>query len=930
MSTAPALPATPASDPATLAAARVLALSARTPRAALRLARHTLANARALPPESRARLTRAYGHALRAVGDYATARRAYRASRRIFDRLGDRDEWALGAIGLVDACMYLGRVQEGVDAAEGARPVFVRRRDERRLAMLEANLGNLFRREERLESALMHYERSARLLERSGSPVERAMVDHNRANVLNQLGRRDESEALFHRARKVFEQSDHKLLAAQTRYGIACLRFLSGEYAAAIGELEQVRADLRNLGARPLLALVDLDLAEVLLSIRLLPEALALARSAGRWFAARGVPNEQARCLLTAGAALSQLHQPRAAGQALDAADRLFRGQRQLPGSAAVALVRASLALQRGDSLAAARLGRTAYQTFVRAGFALRALTAGALTVEALLSAGRVEAARNLARLLRRAKPHPGDAYSRARLARVEGAAAARQGDLCSALEHYREAIDEASRARSALFVDEWRVGFLDGEPALLDEALGLVLRRRPAPRPAQIWHWLAAAGELAHAGAKASPPSMGADLRRRTAALRRELSACYARLWHQQAHGARRMEPAATVTLERRALRLEGQLRRLALPPAVPRREPAPLGVPTLEAGTVHLHYFSAAGQLAVIRRDVRGDTLVRDLASLDEVARLVRLFHHQMEVLSNPASAFREHRAVAIERANQHLTALAARLLDPVLERGQAPDVLRVTPYGPLFRVPFHALTWRGAPLGDSCRIALRSHRPAGPGLAADTRRGALVLGCTGAGPRAIEEEVRDVAQLLVAGGVATRAHAGTEATRGAIDAAAGQVALLHLAGHAVYRSQHPEFSALRLHEGWLHARDCTEIALDGACVVLSACETGPRGAVGGDEMLGLARGIEQAGARTVLASLWRVDDRETRIFMRVLYTEWRRLGRLGAALQQVQRATRARVGDPYLWAPFCLMGDPEVAWPEPGVQKLVLQPR
>jgi CHAT domain-containing protein/tetratricopeptide (TPR) repeat protein len=116
-----------------------------------------------------------------------------------------------------------------------------------------------------------------------------------------------------------------------------------------------------------------------------------------------------------------------------------------------------------------------------------------------------------------------------------------------------------------------------------------------------------------------------------------------------------------------------------------------------------------------------------------------------------------------------------------------------------------------------------------------------------------------------------------------------------------------------------------------------VLSACETGLGEVAGGEGVFGLQRAFHRAGARTVLASLWRVDDEATQKLMNHFYENlWhRRLGKLEALRQaqlHLRRGDGARSRErgpgvlepapdgafvarahPRLWAAWVLSGDP-----------------
>jgi len=118
----------------------------------------------------------------------------------------------------------------------------------------------------------------------------------------------------------------------------------------------------------------------------------------------------------------------------------------------------------------------------------------------------------------------------------------------------------------------------------------------------------------------------------------------------------------------------------------------------------------------------------------------------------------------------------------------------------------------------------------------------------------------------------------------------------------------------------DGLLTSEEIAELDLTRTdWAVLSACETGLGEVTAQEGVLGLRRAFQLAGARTVIMSLWRVDDRATTDFMRILYR-----ARLEdhadtidaeyAAMRETL-ASRRRAGaatHPYYWAAFVAAGD------------------
>jgi CHAT domain-containing protein len=118
-----------------------------------------------------------------------------------------------------------------------------------------------------------------------------------------------------------------------------------------------------------------------------------------------------------------------------------------------------------------------------------------------------------------------------------------------------------------------------------------------------------------------------------------------------------------------------------------------------------------------------------------------------------------------------------------------------------------------------------------------------------------------------------------------------------------------------SLEAGNGLLTAEDVSGLdLLDTELAVLSACETGLGQIQTGEGVLGLRRSFMLAGVKTLVMSLWKVPDQQTQELMVDFY---RRLlegcPRLDA-LQEAQKALRAKYPHPRYWGAFILQGNPD----------------
>ena len=164
-----------------------------------------------------------------------------------------------------------------------------------------------------------------------------------------------------------------------------------------------------------------------------------------------------------------------------------------------------------------------------------------------------------------------------------------------------------------------------------------------------------------------------------------------------------------------------------------------------------------------------------------------------------------------------------------------------------------------------------------------------------------------------------------AGFDASRAAaLGPDLAQYRIVHFATHGIVDNENPGLSGLILslydekgqaQDGFLRLHDIYNLRLPAELVVLSACSTALGREVKGEGLTGMVRGFFYAGAKRVVASLWKVDDDATGELMRRFYVEMLQAKRSpAAALRQAQlemwRQDRWRA--PFYWAAFSLQGE------------------
>jgi LPXTG-motif cell wall-anchored protein len=224
-----------------------------------------------------------------------------------------------------------------------------------------------------------------------------------------------------------------------------------------------------------------------------------------------------------------------------------------------------------------------------------------------------------------------------------------------------------------------------------------------------------------------------------------------------------------------------------------------------------------------------------------------------------------------------------------------------------------------------GSATLLALGDPVFANERRAAETRDGEIFRGAYAAAgglPRlaASGEEARDVARFAPAAEVRLRNDASEAWLK---HTPVDGFRVIHLATHALVDEGSIARTSLALApgagaDGFLSPADLAALKLGADLVVLSACRTAGGVMVAGEGVQGLTTPLLEAGARSVVATQWRIGDRSTVRLVHDLYAGLARGATVAEALREAKLTAIRRGAPPGVWAGFTGVGDPMVRVP------------
>ena len=873
-------------------------------------------------PASRALAARAMGHFLYLSRCYAPALVHYEEALEIYEGLGRSIDVGRTISGTLQTLIYLGDWARALSLAERARQIFEEHHDRLRLARLECNVANIYYRQDHFDEALEHYRHAASELRDIGTGEDVAIALRNMAVCLISVGRFDEALEVHTETREFCDRQNLPLLAIEADYNIAYLYFQRGEYTRAIEGYEKTRAICAKVGDPYHQALCDLDQAEIYLELNLVEEGSELARMAYDAFRILEMGYEAAKALAFLAMAVSKQRRPEQALRWFDQSRQLFVEQGNAFWPQLIDLYKAILFHDLGDHGQAALLAERSLPLFEGQGQIGKAALCGLLLARIALHQGAVSLARaRCVESLRAVEAADLPALTFQALL-VMGQISERRADTGEALRFYSEAHEYLEDLRGQLRREELRIAFVGSKLSVYESLVWLSLDAGDVPRE-QIFDYIEKsksrsladlisfrAGTLLPRGDPGESPQTVQDLRQRLSVLYRQIERDLLQPDADSPHRTARLKLVSQEhehSLARAVAEARGRDREYASLQDGTSVDPEAI-LRTIPEGALLVEYYESRGNLlAVIVGGERLEIVV--LGPVDSILDDFRLLQFQLSKFRLGPEYTTFFREVLYSTTLAHLDALYQKLIGPIRHL-LACTHLVIVPHGFLHYVPFHALRDGERFLIDDFAI---SYAPSASvyqlcaSKPSTETRGGLVIGVPDERAPSIDQEARRVA-AAIPGAVLSIGTVGQDSV---LRREGPESRFIHIAAHGLFREDNPLFSSVVLGDSRLSLFDLYDLELSAELVTLSGCGTGLNVVVGGDELIGLVRGLLYAGAKAVLVSLWDVHDESTATLMETFYQAMLVATDKAEALRQAMLQLRQSHPHPYFWAPFALTG-------------------
>jgi tetratricopeptide (TPR) repeat protein len=746
-------------------------------------------------------------------------------------------------------------------------------------ARLRNNRALMLQRLGRDGDALLDFGQALVLARRHHDLWSEARVLSNRGVLHVYRGEFAAAERDLRRAHALHVEAGATFTAAEVTHNIGFLLARRGDVPAALAHYDEADKVFDDLGLHRSEGLVDR--CDVLMSVRLLPEAREAASAAVAEFEVSGQSADAAEARLMLARACLLGGDTAAATAEVERAMKLFEAQRRRSWSVLASFVRLQVAAESGKHpLEVLREAKTTARRLDGAGWPVAALDCQLLAARAALALGDVRRARLVLSSAARARTR-GPAALRLRAWHAEAMLRLALGERTGALAAVRAGMRVADEHSATLGATELRVRAGGAATELAEVGIGLALERG---RPADVLVW----AERWRARRLEQPTSrapVDAELGRLLGLLRETVSRI----------DAAALDGAATDDLRRYQAVIESAARRRSL---IARGTKSVRGRLVRGSGSPG-PARTAGGSVATLAeiREALGDrALVELIAHQGALFAVVVTTRKSSLVSLGPSSDIARERvallfalgrlarrrgSVASLSAAKDSLDHAARTIDELIFTPLTREIedreLVLVPTGEL-----HALAWSllpslaGRPVSVVPSASLwvsragESARKAGAGKGGRRNAGIDGAGVVLVAGPGVPGAVDEVVSILRACYPGATTMTGAGATAAAVSHSLEGASLAHVAAHGTFRADNALFSSLQLADGPLTVYDLEGLRLPPERLVLSACDAGLSSIERGGEAMGPTAALLGLGTRTLIASVAPVPDRGAGAFM------------------------------------------------------------
>ena len=912
---------------------------------------------------------KAKGDALRVIGFHQAAIDCLDTAGTEFLQLEDEENWARSRISWILASAWLGRVDEALQEAKRARAVFIRIGQPYWACVVDSNTAVIYEYSGRYLDALALYQQMLAvyfaLPNQNDQSIKRqvAIAECNQAVVLAMLGDFDNAYRLQQHARASFIELNEISCVINTDMNLADLDYTQGYYGSALRHYYDALDIMsqNEIDEPPLLALFKLWMAKCLMKLNRIQEACELAEESvdiQRQLDASLQKSDALREYATILIASGNLQQALAT---LDEARVLLSNGKLYYYAAITELQQAEVLLAMGRASEAYERANRLKVYFDMQNLVIRSVGASILMADALTVIGQTDD-RQQALVLSK------QAVMRARQYNLQesvyksyhllGRLFALQGETTKATRHYSAAIAQIERMLDHLGFD-LSPTFLHTTWTVYEEMIALCLQRTQFTR---AFSYLERARSTAlrqhlrmtsvsrehgetYIGAYDTLDPISQTTHMAIMRLQQELNEWQER-YRQYSTLLAESTILETFSLDRHTVENELTHCEAKLSDLFERMHlyQTTSGVfsQSKQKATVNLYrvditklrqqlrpeqcllaYFIFQEKLVIFVLTAESLVTHEVPGAVLHLERLLPLLYAHLQ-----ADGWPDARHPPQEAIRRLLHKLYQILLTPMIDTLPSHiNSLIIVPYGPLHDLPFHALhdghqflieqfevsyLLASSLLSRSNNAQNRStHHSIAP--SPTECKSPLIFGYAGNGrARSMLDEATMLADVL--GGTC---YLEQEATIGRLITEAPGSPIIHIATHGRARLDAPHFSSILLADGQFNALDAFQLDVK-ACelVTLSGCETGKALIGGGDEQLGLGQAFLAAGAKSLIMSLWPVEDTVTNAFMQHFYLGLMDGKTRAEALRTAQcyllHHQSTMYAHPYFWAAFRLVGE------------------